>query len=350
MHCPKQTPRLVSILGLTAVLVLLLHVDATAQTALTLVFHGPVREPVPITRAQLLVAAWGVSLQYDLEVEGNVLKIDLEATRPEFAGKIADTSGFVYVKAAGYAPLMSEAFTWPAQNAPTVIDFRNGRRLTIAQGTEATLDVVLRRPAPRRVRLIDIDGRAVAGVKVEAAAHWNTPNHCGFLNGRDVVVAEVTNATGAIDVPDVDGPYAFSLLDSRMVLADADNSVRAGSPRYGLITSLNTAETILRVRRYERRPLAIDIVRDRKPVPKAVLMADMGLGVCGAGYGPLGTADARGRIRIDAFYSEMWTNYWVCAEQKQVWILPPDGQLPALIDVGVTPSVEANLPVDRCRR
>jgi hypothetical protein len=176
-----------------------------------------------ITSAQLFVTAWGVSKKHDLRVDGNVVLLHLDATRPEFANRFEDTSGFIYVKAAGYAPIMSEAFTWPAPGAPTVIDFRSGRHLTIAHGTRKSLDVPIRRPLPRRVRLVDQDGRAVVAVKAEVAAYWRTPNHCGFMNGRDVVVSGSTDENGAIVVPDVDGPYALNLLERDLVFADADS-------------------------------------------------------------------------------------------------------------------------------
>jgi hypothetical protein len=114
------------------------------------------------------------------------------------------------------------------------------------------------------------------------------------------------------------------------------------------VTSLKGAETTLRVRRYRRQPLAVDIVRNGKPLPGAVLWSDMALGTCGAGSGPLAATDSQGRIRLEAFYPEMWTNYWVCAANKPVWALPPKETLPARIDVGVTRSVDLNSLAHLC--
>jgi hypothetical protein len=338
----------IHIVALTVVFTAILCGRAGAQTSVSLAFGGPLQEPVAITRAQLFVTAWGVSEAHDLPVEGNVVRLDLEATRPEFADGFADVGGFIYVKAAGYAPVMSEPFTWPAAGVPTVIDFRSGRRITVAQGNKAGLDVPLRHPLPRRVRLVALDGRAVVGAKVETAAYWRTPNHCGFLKGRDVLASGSTNEDGAINVPDIDGQYAFSLLEFQMLFADANNDLSTGFAREGLVTSLGDPETTLRVRRYQQQRLAVDIVSNGKPVAGAVLWSDMELGVCGAGYGPLATADREGRIREDPFYAEMWTNYWVCAGTAQVWVLPQDGKLPDRIDVGVTSSAERNAFADLC--
>jgi hypothetical protein len=322
--------------------------DAVAQTSVTLTFRGPLKEPAAVTTARLLVTAWGVSEEYELPIEGNIVRLDLEATRPEFVDRIADTSGFVYVKAVGFAPVMSEAFTWPAPGVPTVIDFRNGRQVTNAQGAKTSLDVPIRPPLPRRVRLIDLDGRAVIGAELEAAAYWRTPNHCGFLNGRDVLASGSTNQDGTIDVPDLDGPYVFSLLEPQMLFADADNDYPAGFARQGLIATLSGPDTTLRVRRYDRQRLAVDIVNNGKPVPGAVLWSDMALGVCGAGYGPLATADSEGRIRMEPFFPEMWRRYWICAGGRQVWVLPHEGKLPTRIDLGVTPSAEPNALAGLC--
>jgi hypothetical protein len=324
---------------------------AGVATSVTLTFQGPTRAPLAITHAQLLVTAWGVAERYDLAVDGSVLRLDLEATRPEFADRFTDEKAFIYIKAAGYPPLMSEAFTWPAPNVPTVIDFRNGRRAVIAQGEHAKLTVSLRASVPRRIRLVDNSGRTVSGTKVETAAYWNAPNHCGFLNGRDVLATGVSDEDGVIQVPDLDGPYAFGLLEPYIVFADADNSLPAsGSPTQGLIASLSQLETNLIVRRYERRRLEINIVDKAKPLPNAVLWSDMALGVCGAGYGKLGTADSSGRIVVEAFYPEMWQRFWVCAGARQAWVMPDDGKLPATIDVSATPGAKQNWFASLCGR
>jgi hypothetical protein len=189
---------------------------------------------------------------------------------------------------------------------------------------------------------VDLSGRAIAGAKVEAAAYWRTPNHCGFMNGRDVLASGSTNEDGTMVVPDIDGPLAFSLLEQEMLFADAENDYPAGFARQGLIATLSGPDTTLRVRRYNRQRLALDILGNGKPVPGAVLWSDMGLGVCGAGYGPLATANSEGRMRVEPFFPEMWRNYWICAGGKQVWVLPQDGKLPARIDIGVTPSAGPN--------
>jgi hypothetical protein len=343
---PGHLLRAFSIIGLLTVVP---GGNAWADTSVALTFHGPLGESVSITSAQLLVSAWGVSEQYDLPVQGNIVRLDLEKTRPEFADRFADEKGYLYIKTDGYAPLISQGFTWPAPGQTTVIDFRNLRRVTIALGTAARLDVTLRRPVSRQIRLVDGANRPVAGAEVQSAAHWDTPNHCGFLNGMDVVAKGVTNAAGGLEVPDIDGNHAFILLSTRMVFADADSTFPAGG-RHGLVTSLTRVATTLRVRRYQRRRLVLDVVSNKRPVAGAILWGDMGLGVCGAGYGALATADSLGRIRIDDFYPEMWTSFWVCADRKQVWVLPDNGQLPPRVDVGVTPSAEQNGFADLCGR
>ena len=350
MRAAFHTSCSVAVVAAAVLLSAVCAAHAVAQTSVTLTFRGPIQEPVPIVSARLLITAWGVSEQHELPVEGNVVRVDLEATRPEFADRIADTSGFIYVAAAGFAPIMSEAFTWPTAGIPTVIDFRDRRRVTVATGASASLHVPMRHPLPRRVRLVDLDGRAVVGATVEAAAYWPTPNHCGVLNGRDVLASGPTDDDGTIDVPDVDGPHVFSVLDPQMLFADADNYYPAGFERQGLIATLSQPDTTLRVRRYQRQRLALDIVSNSTPVSGAVLWSDMGLGVCGAGNGPLATADSKGRIRVEAFFPEMWKSYWICAGGKQVWVLPQDGDLPARIEVGVTPSAEPNGFADLCAR
>jgi hypothetical protein len=316
---------------------------AAAGTSVTMTFTGPGRRVAPVVQAQLLVTAWGVSERHDLAVEGNVVRLDLQASRPEFVARFADVRGVVYVKATGYPPLLSQAFSWPTPGAPAIIDFRNGRRVIVPEGVDARLHVTLRTPVRRRIRLVDPAGRPIARTKVEMAAYWQAPNHCGFFNGRDVLATAVSNDVGVIDVPDLDGQYAFGLLERYMVFADADSSLPpTGSGLQGLVTSLRQAETTLKVRRYQRRRLVIDILDKGRPLSGAVLWADMALGVCGAGYGKLATADAGGRIIVDAFYPEMWQGFWVCAGREQAWVMPDGSTLPATIDVRVTPGGRQN--------
>src|SRR5262245_26853257 len=112
--------RLTRLLALTALLSLVLHANATAATSVALAIQGPQRDAVSITRAQLFVTGWGIAEEHDLPIQGNVVQLDLDATRPEFAARIADTRGFIYIKAAGYAPLISQPFTWPTPTAPAV--------------------------------------------------------------------------------------------------------------------------------------------------------------------------------------------------------------------------------------
>ena len=136
-----------------------------------------------------------------------------------------------------------------------------------------------------------------------------------------------------------------------MLFADGDNDFPAASgfERQGLVTSLSGPETTLRVRRYRRQRLAIDIVSNGKPVSDAVLWSDRGLGVCGAGYGQLATADSQGRIRVDPFYPEEWSTHWICADRKQVWVLPDTGDLPTRINLGETQSGDPNSLADVCK-
>jgi hypothetical protein len=324
------------VVAIVTFLTLVIHGRATAQTTVAVTFQGAAGEPVPITSAQLMVTAWGTSERHDLPFAGNVVRLDLDATRPDFAAHITDTRGVVYVKADGYAPILSQAFAWPDKNSAAVINFRNSQLVLVGKGTTAKLSVTMRRPIARRIRLVDESGHAVAGIKLEAGAYWRSPNHCGFLAGRDVLVSGETNAEGTLDVPDVDGASAFQLQARLTKFSEHGND---GWPGMDLVRVLTSAETTLQVHTYRRQPLSLEILNNGKPVPGAVLWSDMALGVCGAGSGTLATADPRGRIQVDGFYPEFWVRYGICADHKPVWVTVKDGQrLPRKIDVAVTPS------------
>jgi hypothetical protein len=324
------------VVAIVTLLTLVIHSRATAQTTVAVTFQGAAGEPVPITSAQLMVTAWGTSERHDLPFAGNVVHLDLDATRPNFADHMSDTRGVVYVKADGYAPITSQAFAWPGKNTASVINFRNSQLVLVAKGNTARLSVTMRRPIPRRIRLVDESGRAVAGIRLEAGAYWRSPNHCGFLAGRDVLVTGETSADGTLEVPDVDGAHAFQLQARLTKFSERSDD---GWPGMDLVRVLTSAETTLQVHTYRRQPLALEILNNGTPLPGAVLWSDMALGVCGAGSGTLATADAGGRIQVDDFYPEFWVRYGICADHKPVWVTVKDGQrLPQKIDVAVTPS------------
>jgi hypothetical protein len=319
-------------------------IDTAAQgRSITVGLVSPERQPVSGARVQLLITSWGVSDEYELPVRGHVLDLDFTALAARVGRVDSSTSAFIYIKAGGYTPLMSQPFPWPLIAAAT-IDFRGGRTIRTDAGVTPQA-VQLRRALPRRIHFVDQQDRPYAGAKIEAAAYWNTPNHCGVMLGRDVLATGVTDASGSVDVPDVDGNHAIVIHEDRVMFADAVSEwpVR----QVATVRRLTQADTTLRVHRFQPRRLSVDIIAAGHPVAGAVLWADMGFGACGAGYGPLGTADARGRVSQDVFYPEEWKAYWICAGGKRIWI-SPDSQLPATINVGVTPSFDVTGGADLC--
>jgi hypothetical protein len=315
-------------------------VDAAAQTV-TVALVNADGQPVAGARAQLLIASWGHTEQFDLPVRGHILHFNLNDGR---VSTLQPPNAFIYIKADGYAPLMSEEFAWPPRRAAT-IDFREGRTIKTSGTSQASLP--LRRPLPRRVRFIDQDGRPFAGAKVSAAAYWDTPNHCGVMVGQDTLFTGVTNAAGDIDIPDVDGNHAIVIHERQVLFADAVSEwpVR----QIATVRRLTQTATTLRVHRLKPERLSVDIVNAGRPVVGAVLWADMGFGTCAASSGPLGTSNAQGHVSRDVFYREEWKAYWVCVGAKQIWV-SPDTRLPSRIDVGVTPSFELSGGADLCRQ
>jgi hypothetical protein len=318
---------------------------AAQGPTVTLTLVNSAQQPIGGARARLFITSWGISDEYDLPVRGHLVQLDFTALAGRVAVVNVDTVAFIYIKADGYAPLMSEPFAWPLR--PTAgIDFREGRT-TRPDSKASQLTVQLRRPLPRRIRFLDQHGRAFAGANVSAAAYWNTPNHCGVMAGQDTLFKGVTDASGLVDIPDVDGAHAIVVHEDHVVFADAasDWPVR----QVATVRRLTETVTTLRVRRFEPRRLSVDITDAGRPVAGAVLWADMGFGTCAAGYGPLATADARGRISLDEFFPENWKAYWVCAGGRQVW-MSPDSELPATIILGVTRSAPINGMADTCAK
>jgi hypothetical protein len=318
-------------------MVCLSYESALAATSMTLRFRTADGEPARVTRAELLVTAWGVSEEQPLPVRDDVVVLDLEATRPEFADRFADERGYVYIEADGHVPVISQAFEWPsAERDAVIIDFRRGRERIVRFGESASLDVVLQKVQPRSIRVIDQANRPIAGLEIAVALNWNAPNHCGFLNGRKDLATRVTDSRGILRVPDVDGTYALTIIERRTVFVDATTDFGQ------IVTPLTDTETTLEVRRYERHGLTMEVLQDGKAVSNAVLWADMGLGACGASHTILGVSDTAGRVEVREYYPEEWRNFWLCVNDTPVWV-QHDLPLPPKLDVG---SASGTVPRD----
>src|SRR5205085_5396330 len=175
-------------------------------------FQGPDRSNATVETAELILVGWGWLESIPLIPDGDTVRLDfekLEAQSPEKFRNLEKAQ--VYVRAANLASIQSEPFVWPrSTGVGTAIDFRDGRSVTIRIGADQELTMMMRRPEPRRIRLVDIDGKPIAGLKVSVYRFETSENHCGFLRGEELKVSS-TDTDGTLTVPDGDFNYAFKL-------------------------------------------------------------------------------------------------------------------------------------------
>ena len=315
-----------------------------AVTGLRLRFVDAQRRPVQLSKAELLLVAWGDADRLPLAVQGERLNLDLSPSwlRSRWPRRFADLEkAYLYVQAEGYAPICSLPFHWlgshEAPKSPglvlVTIDFRQGVPARLHEGEYAERTIVLHRPRTRRVTLVGDDGKPLAGVRGSVYMFWSASNHCGFLSGAEPLGTFVSDEAGQFTVPDGDFQYALVLQDRRSVFRAPpgpgvttiiQNLVSpTGAQASTLISFLHPPNTTFGVHQFARRPLVVRVLRDGKPLPQVTLMGSIA-NCCGACSGPLGTSDAEGRIVVEDFYPEELDELFICGpDDGRVWRLSP---------------------------
>jgi hypothetical protein len=305
--------------------------SAAGATQLTLRCAGDRGRPVPLSHAELLLVAWGDVERLPLEIQGSRVVVPLA---PEWLqtrwGRFVDMEkAYLFLQAAGYAPLRSEPFLWLGSHGgphgPMVeqieIAFpRNGKTI-VRNGESAETQLKFRRPEKRTLRTIDEHGDPVAGVRIDAYMFWSNSNHCGFLAGADPLGRVLTDGKGRAHIPDGDFEYAFELLGKQhYVLKDPPEDYEP----MRLITHLLTKETVLRLHRARRIPLHMQVTVNQKPAPGQWLHGRAAHCGCGACDGGLAKTDARGMIRIQDFYPEELEKVYFQRDGEEIWSADPN--------------------------
>jgi len=288
-----------------------LSLSSTAgATELRIHLQGPDGARPAIDRAELLLVGWGWTDRLALLPEGdNTLRLDFETRYSQLPEKFQNTETVqLYVHAENFAPMTSEPFEWLGLNrgnlsTETRIEFSGGRSITIRIGDTTDMNVALRRPMPRQIRLLDEDGKPISGLRISAYMFWSNRNHCGFLNGAEILRVASSDEEGRVVVPDGDFKYAFKLdYGSHYVFTDPPSN--PDPPETYIMASLMNSETVLRLRKFRALNLSLHVVAGDEPVAGASIIDSKNCGVCGACSGVLGQTDGQGRLKVDRFYPE----------------------------------------------
>lgn len=298
-------------------------------------------EAIHLTTAELLPVRWNEMsdpIRLELDDEQLVLELDEAWLRSRWPHRLADMEGvYLYLEADGYASIRSEKFLWLGAHGPpygprvtqTQIAFPNGSRVVVREGQKAEMELTLRKPIRRSLRLVDDRAKPVQGVRVASFMFWSASNHCGILSGAKPLGEGTSDQDGRVTVADGDFEYAFSLdlLGRHYALKDTGSfsfTNREDADEF-FVTRLRAPETTVRLHRLRTAPLNLRVWKDGKPVGDETLSGRPAPCPCGGGcVAWLATSDDDGWIRISDFYPEQWSGVFFGDEDEPLWEVDPE--------------------------
>lgn len=297
-------------------LALLLAAAPAHTTSLEVRTVGPDGAPVSVSRAEVLLVAYGDVRTVPLPAAGSRVVVDLSPgwLEGEWPERAADVSkAYLYLEAGELAPLRSEAFDWLETRGEggepvtaTEIRLPRAAPVIVEAGTDASVTVALREPQPRWLRLQDEERRPLAGVAVQAFPFVSRSNHCGEivrtvdLSAQAGTGERTTDSAGRVRVPDGDFEVALLFEDLHLYALDHPDALPGPTPR--LVTRLTEEETVLTFERFAARDVDLVVAHDGEPLAGAVLAGRVAHCPCGACWGRLGVSDAQGVISLRDFY------------------------------------------------
>lgn len=277
-------------------------------TELRLMLKDEDGKPVSPTLAILYLDAWSITSQdVNLTTDGNqvILFLDDDWRRSQ-DWAVYDFLGAEYtihIQADGYVPLQSNSFEWlelmGGLESEARIEFPNNSATNIQAGEKRTLELIMRKPKPCYLRLVNDNGDPVTGIEVETEAFVNANNHCGVYEGV-WLDNSVSDTSGLVKIPDGDFEFLF-----RFMGLPPHSTVVKSCLCYALVTGITKEETIIKVSQLKHQTLELVVTKDGKPFTDLELW---GTGsVCdGCGGGMITKTDTNGRIYIPDFYPEEW--------------------------------------------
>lgn len=310
-------------------------------TTLDLNFVDNDGQPVRLVSAELLLVAWGATDRIVLETSagGLSLTLDAEWLRSRW-DRFDDQEGvYLYLQAPPLAAVQSHRFRWlgAGEHAGAVtITFPRGNEVTVEEGMKASRTVVFRTRTPRRVRIVDPDGRPRPGTAINAFMFWSQSNHCAVLAGGEPLGSFVADNDGWIGVPDGDFEYALEL--GRGFSSDHVFVIEGRYERERLVTRLPQPGTDVVVHQFPVRPLEMRVWRANEPASDIWLHAHTANCPCGACSGPLARTDETGRIRLDEFRPEEWAWVWLVDGDTEYWRTAPTAWSSGNVEVRLSPA------------
>jgi hypothetical protein len=272
-------------------------------------------EPVPFSKAELLMDTWTLAPTFPLDTDGNLLVLPLEekVVRELWMKDLPEDNilhrYFLYFEAKGYTAVRSEKIWFIGSQIgvdepddEVVIEFHNGPRARILKGEKQEIELILREPQERRLRFIDDSQNPVPGVKVRSYMFWSSSNHCGNPQGANFLAEGVSDEEGFINIPDGEFEY---LLEFEKPLYHLKEPMKGIAPMR-LITYLSNQEIVIELHKLNKKPLELFVQKDGEPQPNKTLYGQWIGCPCGLCEHEIAVTDENGKISLDEFYPEEW--------------------------------------------
>ena len=275
---------------------------------------------VDLSGAEVYVDVWGHGEIYQLKPEGNAVRIPLHpgwqcTVDPGWCGGLFMFAGRVTIRAEGYEAVTSDHFPWlKTARDETLIRFPGGRTARITTGATEVVTIPLRRPMPRRLRLLDPAGAPVTDARVTIRELLARTNHCGVPEGEQLFHGAPA-ADGTVPLPQGQREYSISLWKRH----HRSNP----KPREGWIDGrFDAAETTITIEPMEKRPLELEV---RHADGRPALVQVVGNWATGCMYSgvPIGKTDQMGRLTIEEFYPEEFSEVGVESVGGATWLFDP---------------------------
>jgi hypothetical protein len=293
-------------------------------TELRIHLQNPDRSKAVVEKADVILAGWGWIETIPLIPDGDTVRLNIEVLHSQFPEKFQNVESVqVYVRGANLVAVQSEPFVWPGSardknREATTIDFRGGQSVALRIGDNKEMNVVMRPPRNRSIRLLDDDGKPIAGLKVSIIRFESNENHCGFLWGEELKAGS-TDAEGRLTVPDGDFKYAFK-LEFESHYSFTSTAFSPNDSQTYVTTFLTQPETVIQMHRFEAVRLSLRVLVGNAPAAGVPFTDSRNIGVCGAASGLLGKSDSDGRILVGKYYPEERDGICIVDEQgKLLW-------------------------------
>ena len=289
--------------------------------------------PARLARADVYFDSWGGGDVIPIPHHDNTVRIGLDrasacALEPNPCANHPVFFARILLEAEGFAPISSDLFDWMGEAGssnesthPICIRFPGAAPIRIAAGTQHDVTIRFRNKRPRRLRVVDLQGRPVAGAHVTVKSFYADTNHKAVFEGDVLLENRPTDGRGDLAIPDGDIVYGVDIDKRHWEIVRP----RSRSWPNQFFQRIQGPTLTVVMRQHARVPLLLRFARD------GVAVVGLTVSACvtpciGACCGPIGTTDNAGNLTVNDFYPEEYDRVLVPKSEdayKALWEIDP---------------------------